>query len=133
MKFMQEVLNREGNTVQVIITTHSPNLASAIELGNLVIVRKGKAFSLAQGQTELEGSDYRFLQRFLDVTKANLFFARGVMIVEGDSENLLIPTLAKIVGRDFTTYGISIVNVGGIGLRRYARIFQRKNVEKKRN
>ena len=129
MKFMQEVLNREGNTVQVIITTHSPNLASAIELGNLVIVRKGKAFSLAQGQTELEGSDYRFLQRFLDVTKANLFFARGVMIVEGDSENLLIPTLAKIVGRDFTTYGISIVNVGGIGLRRYARIFQRKNVE----
>jgi putative ATP-dependent endonuclease of the OLD family len=129
MKFMQEVLNRDGNTVQVIITTHSPNLASAIELGNLVIVRKGKAFSLAQGQTELEGSDYRFLQRFLDVTKANLFFARGVMIVEGDAENLLIPTLAKIMGKDFTTYGISIVNVGGVGLRRYARIFQRRNVE----
>lgn len=130
MKFMQEILNRDGNTVQVIISTHSPNLASAIELGNIVIVRKGRAFSLAQGQTELDRSDYRFLERFLDVTKANLFFARGVMIVEGDSENLLIPTLANIMGKDFTTYGVSIVNVGGVGLRRYARIFQRRNVEK---
>jgi putative ATP-dependent endonuclease of OLD family len=132
MKFMQEILNRDGNTVQVIISTHSPNLASAIELGNIVIVRKGRAFSLAQGQTELDQSDYRFLERFLDVTKANLFFARGVMIVEGDAENLLIPTLANIIGKDFTTHGVSIVNVGGVGLRRYARIFQRKNVEKDR-
>jgi putative ATP-dependent endonuclease of OLD family len=128
MKFMQKLLSREGNIVQVILSTHSPNLASAIDLGNIVIIRKGRAFSLAYGQTELEASDYRFLQRFLDVTKANLFFARGVMIVEGDSENLLIPTLAKILGKDFTTYGVSIVNVGGVGLRRYARIFQRKNI-----
>lgn len=125
MRFMQQILNRDGNTVQVIISTHSPNLASAIELGNIVVVRKGRGFSLAKGRTKLDRSDYRFLQRFLDVTKANLFFARGVMIVEGDAENLLIPTLAKILGKDFTTYGISIVNVGGVGLRRYARVFQR--------
>jgi putative ATP-dependent endonuclease of OLD family len=130
MKFMQEILKSDENVVQVIISTHSPNLASAIELGNIVIVRKGRAFSLAHGQTELESSDYRFLQRFLDVTKANLFFARGVMIVEGDAENLLIPTLAKILGKDFTTHGVSIVNVGGVGLRRYARIFQRREIQR---
>jgi putative ATP-dependent endonuclease of OLD family len=129
MKFMQEILNRDGNTVQVIISTHSPNLASAIGLENIVIVRKAHGFSLAQGKTKLDSSDYRFLQRFLDVTKANLFFARGVMIVEGDAENLLIPTLARIMGKDFTTYGVSIVNVGGVGLRRYAKIFQRTNVQ----
>jgi putative ATP-dependent endonuclease of OLD family len=39
--------------------------------------------------------DYDFLYRFLDATKANLFFARGVLLVEGDAENLLIPTIAK--------------------------------------
>ena len=95
-----------------------------------MIVRKSHGFSLAQGKTKLDRSDYRFLERFLDVTKANLFFARGVMIVEGDAENLLIPTLAKIMGKDFTTYGVSIVNVGGVGLRRYARIFQRTDAVK---
>lgn len=128
MKFLQE--QAKENDIQVIVTTHSPSLASAIELNNLVMLHNGRAFSMAKGETELEPSDYRFLQRFLDVTKANLFFARGVMIVEGDAENILLPTLANLIGRDFTEHGVSIVNVGGVGLRRYARIFQRKDLEK---
>ena len=126
MKYLQEQAKEKG--VQIIVTTHSPNLASAIDLDNVVMIQNGHAFSLARQETELEPSDYRFLQRFLDVTKANLFFARGVMIVEGDAENILLPTLARLVGRDFTEYGVSIVNVGGVGLRRYARIFQRRDI-----
>ncbi len=127
MKSMQEQAKEKG--IQIIVTTHSPNLASAIELENMVMIRNGGAFSLAEDQTQLESSDYRFLQRFLDVTKANLFFARGVMIVEGDAENILLPTIANLIGRDFIKHGVSIVNVGGVGLRRYARIFQCKNVK----
>ncbi len=126
MKFLQEQAKENG--IQIIVTTHSPNLASAIELNNLVMLNNGRAFSMADGETELESSDYRFLQRFLDATKANLFFAHGVMIVEGDAENILLPTLANLIDRDFTEHGVSIVNVGGIGLRRYARIFQRKDL-----
>ena len=126
MKYLQDQATEKG--VQIIVTTHSPNLASAISLDNMVMIQNGRAFSLAKEETNLEPSDYRFLQRFLDVTKANLFFARGVMIVEGDAENILLPTLAKLIGRDFTEYGVSIVNVGGVGLRRYARIFQRRDI-----
>jgi putative ATP-dependent endonuclease of OLD family len=48
------------------------------------------------------------------------------MIVEGDAENILLPTLASLLGKDFTEHGISIVNVGGVGLSRYARIFQKR-------
>jgi len=128
MKYLQE--QAVEKSVQIIVTTHSPNLASAISLDNMVMIHNGHAFSLAEDETELGPSDYRFLKRFLDVTKANLFFARGVMIVEGDAENILLPTLAKLIGRDFTEYGVSIVNVGGVGLRRYARIFQRRDIAK---
>jgi putative ATP-dependent endonuclease of OLD family len=127
MKYLQQQANDKN--IQIIVSTHSPNLASAIELNNMVMIHNRRAYSLAEGQTELEPSDYRFLQRFLDVTKANLFFARGVMIVEGDGENILVPTLAKLLDRDFTDHGVSIVNVGGTGLRRYARIFQRKEAK----
>ena len=127
MQSLQEQATNNG--LQIIVTTHSPNLASAIELNNMVMIRKGKAFSLAEGLTELAASDYRFLKRFLDVTKANLFFACGVLIVEGDAENILLPTLASLLGRDFTVHGVSIVNVGGVGLRRYARIFQRRKAQ----
>ena len=128
MRFMQE--HAEAKGIQIIVTTHSPNLASAIKLKNLVMIRKPRAFSLAESQTLLEPSDYQFLKRFLDVTKANLFFARGVVIVEGDAENILLPTLANLLKRDFAEHGVSVINVGGVGLRRYARIFQRKDTEK---
>ena len=88
MQFLQDqagIRRPDGQKIQIIVTTHSPNLASAIKLDNLVLVQDGKAFSLAEGETELSPSDYRFLERFLDVTKANLFFARGVVIAEGDA------------------------------------------------
>ncbi len=49
------------------------------------------------------------------------------MIVEGDAENILLPTLASLINNDLSAHGVSIVNVGGTGLRRYARIFQRQN------
>jgi putative ATP-dependent endonuclease of OLD family len=111
--------------VQVILTTHSPNLASAIPLENLLMLDGGRAYSLRAGETKLSTSDYRFLERFLDVTKANLFFAHGVVIVEGDAEALLLPTLARLLGADLTEHGVSVVNVGGTGLRRFSRIFQR--------
>ncbi|HDT1687231.1 TPA: AAA family ATPase [Proteus mirabilis] len=130
IQYLQKIVNSkkdEENKPQIIITTHSPNLASEVNLNNLVIIQAGRAFSTADGETELDSNDYKFLSRFLDVTKANLFFARGVMIVEGDAENILIPTLAKCIGKDFTEHGVSMINVGGVGLRRYAKIFMRKN------
>jgi putative ATP-dependent endonuclease of OLD family len=125
MKALQSLATEDR--IQIIVTTHSPNLASVIELDNLVLLWKSRAFALNKESTKLSASDYSFLQRFLDVTKANLFFARGVMIVEGDAENILLPTLATILERDFTENGVSIVNVGGVGLSRYARIFMREN------
>lgn len=111
--------------VQVILSTHSPNLASKIPLQNVVFLESGRAFPLARGHTKLKAGDYRFLERFLDVTKANLFFAHGVIVVEGDAEAILLPVLAKLLGVDLAEHGVSIVSVGGKGLRRFSSIFQR--------
>lgn len=129
MQFLSEKASEprpDNQLIQVIVTSHSPNLASGTALGNLVLLRHGKAYALSEEYTMLEKGDYNFLQRFLDATKANLFFARGLIIVEGDAENILMPVLARLLGRDLTANGVSIVNVGGTGLHRFARIYQRK-------
>jgi len=112
--------------VQVILSTHSPNLASKIPLQNIILLEGRRAFPLARGHTRLEEGDYRFLERFLDVTKANLFFAHAVIVAEGDAETILLPVLARLLGTDLTEHGVSIVNVGGRGLRRFSSIFQRR-------
>lgn len=99
LRLISYLQNEYGeNDVQIIISTHSPILASKINLKNLILMRDGTGYELAEGKTELQKSDYLFLQRFLDSTKANLFFAKGVIMVEGDAENILIPVLADIIG-----------------------------------
>jgi len=123
MQMLEEQLSGD-NAPQVILTTHSPLLSAGVDLNSVIICQGAQIYPLAKGCTALEPDDYAFLRRFLDATKANLFFARGVLLVEGDAENLLIPSIAKALGHDLTARGVSIVNVGHTGLFRYARVFQ---------
>ncbi|MCT9074870.1 ATP-dependent nuclease [Cupriavidus gilardii] len=112
--------------VQVIMTTHSPSLVSTARIEDMTLVHKAHTFPLAVGKTKLKYTDYSFLRRFIDATKANLFFARGVMMVEGPAEAILLPAIAEMCGRSFSKNGVSIVNVGHTGLYHYARILQRE-------
>ena len=116
----------ETNDIQFIMTTHSPNLASKIKLENLIVVKNGNAYPMGNAYTKLDKGDYYFLERFLDSTKANLFFANGVILVEGDAENILLPTIAKLIGKNLSNYGVSIVNVGSVAFLRYSKIFLRQ-------
>jgi putative ATP-dependent endonuclease of the OLD family len=111
------------NNFQLILTSHSPNLASVVPLENIIICKDGKAHSLRKGKTLLEENDYMFMERFLDVTKSNLFFSRAVLLVEGYAESILLPTIAEAIGKDLKKHGVSIVNVGSTAYLRYAKIF----------
>ena len=82
---------------------------------------------MGKGYTKLDDDDYSFLRRFLDATKANLFFARGIVVVEGDAENILLPAIARKMNKAFAKHGVSVVNVGHRGLFRYSRILQRED------
>ena len=122
------IKHMEKNThTQFILTTHSNNLASSINPKNLILLHNNKAFSMAETETMLESEDYEFLERFLDATKSNLFFAKGLIFVEGDAENLLLPALAELIGIPLHEYGISIVNIGNTAFERYIKLFSRRN------
>ncbi|WP_319232051.1 AAA family ATPase [Draconibacterium orientale] len=121
--------NKNLNKGQLIITTHSTTLTSKVKLDNLILCHGNNVYPMFNDgkHTKLDQGDYEFLERFLDATKANLFFAKGVIMVEGDAENILIPTIAEIIGRPLHNYGVSIVNVGSTAFMRYAKIFQRRD------
>ena len=128
IEYLEEFANgTEGKDVQVVLTTHSPNLASKVKLDNLIICHDKQVFPLRKGLTELEPDDYVFLEKFIDVTKANLFFAKGIILVEGWSEEILLPALAKSMGINLTDKGVSIVNVANTAFLKYAKIFRRKD------
>ena len=117
---------QDKEELQLIFTTHSPNIGAKIDLHNLIICQGGNVFPMGKDFTELEPTDYSFLQRFLDVTKANLFFSKGVILVEGWAEELLLPELAKKIGINLTERGVSVVNLGNTAFLRYSRVFKRQ-------
>lgn len=133
-----EALQKESE-VQFILSTHSPNLASKVKLHNLILCDGKSVFPLGEmpndenektnidKYTKLSKADYQFLEQFLDVTKANFFFSKGVILVEGWSEEILLPVLAKKIGYDLTEKEISIVNVGSTAYLRFAKIFLRQD------
>jgi putative ATP-dependent endonuclease of OLD family len=117
---------QEQEEIQLILTTHSPNLASKLKLENLIICNDNNAFPMGSDYTKFNPEHYIFLEKFLDTTKANLFFANGVILVEGWSEEILIPSLAKRMGINLTEKGVSVINIGNTGFDNYSRIFLRK-------
>lgn len=132
MKVLETIQKQKGT--QFIITTHSPNLASKVQLfedkkNQVVICKDGKVFPMGPEYTCLNKDDYEFLDQFLDVTKSNLFFAKGVILVEGWAEEIILPVLAKKMGKDLTEHEVTIVNVGSTAYMRYAKLFMRNNQE----
>ncbi len=66
------------------------------------------------------------MEKFLDVTKANLFFAQGIILVEGWAEEILIPSIAKRLGYDLTKHEVALINIGNVGFEHFSRIFLRQ-------
>lgn len=118
----------EGGTKrQAIVTSNSPQFAAAAELDQLVVVAKpadaARAVAHPAAAAEMSEEDRAHVRRFLDATKAALFFARGVILVEGVCEQLLLPQLARIIGRDLAEAGVVVINTGGVPVHPLARLF----------
>ena len=127
LRTIKHLQNNFEKNSQIILTTHSVNLASSLKLENLILCKNKNVYPLGKDYTQLEEENYIFLEMFLDATKANLFFAKGVIFVEGSAENLLVPAIAEIIEKPLDKYGVSIVNVSSTAFNNYSKIFLRKN------
>jgi putative ATP-dependent endonuclease of OLD family len=121
----------ENKNVQVIVTTHSTVLASSVELESIIHLSKSQAPVATPLRTcGLHSTSSQFINRWLDVTKSNLLFASGVILVEGIAEQMIIPTLAKIVLKDqkdgyksLEDLGISTINLNGIYFKHFMQLY----------
>lgn len=132
LKYLEKT-GQEKN-VQVVVTTHSPVLAASASIDSLIHLSRFKSnneYSYAVIPLKscgLAPKSKDFVSRWLDITKSTLLFSRGVILVEGISEAMLLPELAKDVlskynkGKDskeklpasLEDGGISVINLNGI-------------------
>ncbi|MBW2647008.1 MAG: AAA family ATPase [Deltaproteobacteria bacterium] len=104
------------NEVQVITSSHSPILASQAPIESIIAVHEaqGNVTAVSVCSVEFDPILKKKLHRFLDATRAELFFARRILMVEGIAEALLLPTLAKIAGGSLKDSAVTVLNADGI-------------------
>ena len=116
----------------ILLTTHSPHVVSVSPLKSLVVLKKSKDGKSTEGASvadlQFATSDEQDLERYVDVTRGEIFFARGVLLVEGDAEVYLIPSLARLLGYDLDEQGVVVSSVSGTNFSPYAKLLGQKGL-----
>lgn len=137
LKYLERTATKSG--IQVIVTTHSPVLASAVSLNTMIHLSSHSdgAAAVALRDSGLTPESEAFISRWLDATKSTLLFARAVLLVEGIAEALLLPELARLILKahndacdpqqalpeSLEDAGVAVVNMNGIYFRHFMQLF----------
>ncbi|MFJ5483748.1 ATP-dependent nuclease [Pectobacterium actinidiae] len=109
-----------------ILTTHSPHIASVAPIRSIVLLRHdaalGTTVAVSTAKAPFTQRDEDDLQRYIDVTRGEIFFSRGVILVEGDAERFLIPAFAEALNIPLDMLGITVCSVGGTNFTPYVKL-----------
>ncbi len=133
---------KDGAT-QVLMTTHSPNIAESSEISTMNIVKSLDSKSISMdpsyklnefGKEKLKTkiSLVKSIERYLDAKRSPLLFSKGILLVEGDAEEILIPNLFKNrFGISLDEIGIGLVNIGSTSFEYIASLFGNDRIKRR--
>jgi putative ATP-dependent endonuclease of OLD family len=107
------------------VTSLSQTLAAIAPLRSIVTLRRtpdglSKAYSLAS--LPVTNDELDDIERYLTATRSELLFAKGVIFVEGDAEEALLPGFADALGYNLDELGITVCNVAGVNFVPYVKL-----------
>lgn len=104
--------------VQTIVTSHSAIISANVEPESLHLMHKNDNNIWCMSLWKLkaifkdQGLNWNKFKRLIDINKATMFFAKGIIFVEGITEAMLMPVLAKQLDFDLKEHGISVIPCG---------------------
>lgn len=145
-KLLREGITRsdgEQRRLQYIISSHSSHIVADSDFNDIkYLKRENNDGVIARNLKDLkkeyaEGTtQYNFLKQYLTISRAEIFFADKAILIEGDTERLLIPTIMRKIDIEeknryqalqqtdpclpLLSQNISIVEVGA-----YSQIFEK--------
>ena len=145
-KLLGEGIKREdgeSRELQYIISTHSAHIVADSDYDDIKYLKKDNQNGIIarnlkdlQNKYESETTQYQFLKQYLTISRAEIFFTDKAILIEGDTERILIPTLMRKVDieeeKKYTELGeqdeylpllsqnISVIEVGA-----YSQIFEK--------
>lgn len=124
--------NLKENKTQVIISTHSTHISSVSKISSVnILARESQRSLVFYPAHKLKKDQTIRVERYLDAVRSNLLFAKGVVLVEGDAEQVLIPEMfKKVFGLSLDEIGVSLINIGSTGFENIAQIFHADRIQK---
>jgi len=118
---------------QIIYSTHSTHISEVSSVRRINILSKAQySCESYQPHTGLDDHQVDRIQRYLDAVRSNLLFAKSVLLVEGDAEEILIPVLVeRVLGITLDELGISLINIRSTGFENIALLFHDSRIRKK--
>lgn len=125
--------NLKNNRTQVFISTHSTHISSVSNISTTnVLVKSGLETISCSPSKGLEADKINRIERFLDAIRTDILFAKNVILIEGDAEEILIPHLVKSTfGVTLDELGISLISVRGTGFELLSSLFHADRIKKK--
>lgn len=92
----------ENRPLQYIISTHSSHIVADSDFDDIKYLKKestnnvvAKNLKDLSAEYEEGTTQYQFLKQYLTISRAEIFFAQKAVLIEGDTERILIPTIMK--------------------------------------
>lgn len=124
-RLLKQILLEYSRRNQLIVITHSPELFGLEDLDRITLVRQNEGRSeLCTIKSNLMDDAYlkNAIKKFRRVEYKELFFAKKVILVEGETEVGAIPIFATKLKYDFDRNSVSIIPVLGNYFVVFARI-----------
>ncbi|MDA2925800.1 AAA family ATPase [Acidobacteria bacterium AH-259-G07] len=103
-----------SRTNQIIYTTHSPHFVTIPEYSEVILITKNDEGTQKQvSNLAIDEVRREKIRKEMDPERNELFFAKKLILVEGDTEKLSLPEYAKKMHLDLDTEGTTVVEVGG--------------------
>jgi putative ATP-dependent endonuclease of OLD family len=126
--------DNKNRKLQYVISTHSPHIVSESDFDDIKYLKRestssviAKSLKTLKNEYEGKGDDkaYKFLKQYLTLNKSELFFADKAILMEGDTERILLPAMMKKIDQidgenPLLSQNISLVEVGA-----YSHIFEK--------
>lgn len=129
--------------LQYIITTHSSHIVADSDFDDIKYLKTkeknnvvSKNLSDLRKQYDADPNQYQFLKQYLTISRAEIFFADKAILIEGDTERILIPTFMRKVdleeadclkaeGKKDTFLPLLSQNISTIEVGAYSQIFEK--------
>jgi len=121
--------------VQVIVTTHSAQLACAVPAAQVAVIKASHlagidppvrcSAAVPAWLLDVPDIQRRKVDRYINATRSPMLFGPRVLLVEGIAEALLLPPLARRVlsDDDFARFrGVALVAIDGVDFEPYIRL-----------